>query len=313
MRPKFSLVLNPFEMSAKLPVELVPGHILRRAASEEVTRIKHETERWNPVSAGLGKFTNFYEGCWVQTTDDGSGKSFYLMEPESWRYFIIDIRDTTAFGGVNLGLHAIEAASRLSRTEIKCSVWFSDDPGVGWQNYPQHFYQEAFYGEEVEFTDDDAKLIRNIDEQLRVLKSEPVNKDIDRSLGMFGQLDMVDPDHSLYVLGLFAVIESLLTHNPKGEYDSLGHQIRTKMNLLSDRFQESIDYGPFGKHPSDTIWTKLYECRSKIAHGGPLEFTGSLQILKNLAVVGAFLRSTTKKLLRQALVEPKLLRSLRAC
>jgi len=235
------------------------------------------------------------------------------MEPESWRYFIIDIQDLSAFHGVNRGLHAIDAASRLSRTEIRCGVWFSDTPGVGWQNYPEHFYREAFYGEEVEFTDDDAKLIRIIDEQLRMLNSDSANKDIERSLGMFGQLDMVDPDHALYVLGLFAVIESLLTHNPKGEYDSLGHQIRSKMNLLSDRFQQPIDYGAFGKHPSDTIWTKLYECRSKIAHGGQLEFTASLQILKNLAVVGTFLRSTTKLLLRQALVEPKLLRSLRAC
>src|SRR4051812_14933508 len=110
MHPKFSLVLNPFKMCAPLPVELVPGHILRRATSEEVERIKSETERWNPVSAGIGRFTQFYEGRWVQNSADGSSRGFVLMEPESWRYFIIDIQDLSAFHGVNRGLHAIDAA-----------------------------------------------------------------------------------------------------------------------------------------------------------------------------------------------------------
>jgi hypothetical protein len=112
---------------------------------------------------------------------------------------------------------------------------------------------------------------------------------------------------------LFAIVESLITHDPHDQYDSLVHQIRSKMKLLGRRFRKPLDYSPFGTTSMDSIWKKLYKCRSCIAHGGKLQFDGDLKVLTNLEVVERFLLSATRSVLQQALFEPDLVLDLREC
>jgi hypothetical protein len=129
---------------------------------------------------------------------------------------------------------------------------------------------------------------------------------------MFGALAPVPRCNGLHMLGLFAVLESLLTHDAKGAYDSLTHQIRSKMVLLGKRLTKPLDYGVFGPADPATIWWKLYQVRSCIAHGGRLNFS-KLQVLKDERTAEAFLLTATKALLRHALKEPELVLDLRAC
>ena len=60
----------------------------------------------------------------------------------------------------------------------------------------------------------------------------------------------------------------LVTHDTKDDFDSLNHQISTKMTLLSKRYQRQLDYsGHFGANNHEQIWKKLYGYRSALAHG----------------------------------------------
>jgi hypothetical protein len=74
----------------------------------------------------------------------------------------------------------------------------------------------------------------------------------------------------MYCLGLFAVIESLITHNPHGDYDSLTHQVSTKIPLLERMFRKPLDYQSVDSSGTSSakIWKKLYGYRSALAHGG---------------------------------------------
>ncbi|MEI8195862.1 MAG: hypothetical protein WCI73_08140 [Phycisphaerae bacterium] len=134
-----------------------------------------------------------------------------------------------------------------------------------------------------------------------------------RAVDMYYQLLAIPEREPLHVLGLFAVIESLLTHNPNGDYDSLEHQIRKKMALLNTRFTTPLDTSHFGNAPFDTLWKKFYEYRSKIAHGAAFDFKKDLKMIQNATVAYAFLDGAAKSLLRHALKEPHLMLDLQAC
>lgn len=157
------------------------------------------------------------------------------------------------------------------------------------------------------------KEIQNI--YTKTLEVERKHPDIKRSVEMFYSLNCLSPQTDLVALGLFAVIESLITHQPKAEAgDSLRHQIKPKIPLLSNRFNEKINYSYFlDKSKKDTIWTRMYDYRSLIAHGGKIDFSGKLKILKDKKTVVTFLRGSTKLLSRHAILEPQLYIDLRKC
>lgn len=128
------------------------------------------------------------------------------------------------------------------------------------------------------------------------------------------RLKRIPYGRDLQVLGLFAIIEMLLTHNPNDREigDSLSHQISTKVPLLSARFQTPLDYSTFGTdaRPS-TIWKKLYEYRSKIAHGDVADFSGRLSLLVNQQTAITFLELAARQIVRHALNEPELVDALK--
>jgi hypothetical protein len=139
----------------------------------------------------------------------------------------------------------------------------------------------------------------------------PRYKEIAGAIGNFLSLREIETS-PLYVLGLFAIIESLLTHDPEGGYDSLGHQIKNKIPLIAKRMEKPIEYMAFGASDIAKIWSKLYAYRSAIAHGGDADFKNSLKILKSADAAKLFLESAVKRLLRYAMFEPELVCDLRA-
>jgi hypothetical protein len=69
------------------------------------------------------------------------------------------------------------------------------------------------------------------------------------------------PQHSgLKFLGYFGILESLLTHPPKPSdpCDSSTRQVRTKIALLDNRFNQKIDYSDFSGASAQTVWTKMF-------------------------------------------------------
>jgi hypothetical protein len=65
---------------------------------------------------------------------------------------------------------------------------------------------------------------------------------------------------------------------------------------------------------SDTIWAKMYELRSLLAHGRTPDFSkDKLDCLKSFQVAFDLLRDVTRSVARYALEDPQLIADLREC
>lgn len=151
---------------------------------------------------------------------------------------------------------------------------------------------------------------------------DEANPDFDfikKAIDDFFELKFVSTRRPLYVLGLFSIIEGLLT-TPQDDTtgNSLTHQIKEKLTLFGNRFPKPID---FKVHLPGTkqldfkkVVSRLYQYRSTVAHGSPIDFeTGELKDLQRHDFVCAFLRVLVRRLIVQAINEPALFRDIKRC
>jgi hypothetical protein len=139
--------------------------------------------------------------------------------------------------------------------------------------------------------------------------------DVRRLVQQLHQLEAVPSYSSLRFLGYCAMLEALLTHLPKptDPYESITRQIKKKVTLVDHRCKPRIDYSAFGGANVETIWKKMYDYRSCLAHGGTPDFESEHRILGNHDRALSLMKETVKAVLRQALIEPQLLADLREC
>jgi hypothetical protein len=126
----------------------------------------------------------------------------------------------------------------------------------------------------------------------------------------FSSLRDISNGSDLVIVGLFAIIESLITHAPRSSesLDSINHQITNKIILLRKRFSRDVlPKAYFMDATEDKIWKKLYSYRSAVAHGTPVNFDGDHQILKDRITVIKFLQDNIKELIILGLKEPEFL------
>lgn len=298
-------VENLTEVECNCPVELVPGHFLRRGSNDEISRIRELLQKGEDSMMA----TLAYE---TLRTEGGAHQE---LPQKEWKYWFIECRDTSAFTSMNGGFQAIEEASGLTDCHLRCRIMFPPAGGIMYFGHLGESALDSFdliLGRSMPLSGQIAEEIPEIHKA--IVSTTAKFEEVRRSLSLFRQVSRMRVSEHLSVLGLFSVIESLLTHNPRGgEYDSLGHQIRTKMLLLDKRFASPIDYTTFDDVPAKTVWSKLYDLRSRIAHGGQLDFKNSLKVLKDLKTSTEFLKQITKRVLRHALVEPQLILDLRNC
>jgi hypothetical protein len=306
-RKRVWFVTSNLSITLSLPVEVIPGHILRRPFDEEIARIHSLLSRFTaPHRIG-------FECDW-EASGDGKGEQSVQLPQDQWRYHVVEPPqhgDALADGSrvIDWHQHLIERAGRL------CDVEFA----VGATLFPAGSSYDSFgplaeplYGPRFRpkiFTEGHLKQLRESYDGLGRVAAR--FSDIERAADMFLALRRVQHGE-LYALGVFAIIESLLTHNPVGDYDSLTHQISTKFPLLSRRMPLPIDYSAFPDASDAQIWKMLYQYRSAIAHGSQPDFAGKLKRLKNADLVREFLDAALKALLRFALNEPRLVNDLRA-
>jgi hypothetical protein len=301
----YAFVLNNVEILSPLPFEIIPHHILRRPEITEVEKIREGLKRFG----GWIDLTMFFESRYSCNKESTTFRR--SSDPKDFRYYVIGVREEFE-APLNDGLIKIERAARLTEFELRSGFFVPRGGGFMYTGFigdakfeklPMSFQQEV--------TEDHLRDIGKTVGQLEVAcREEPRFFEI---ADTYWHLCSVPANHLLYILGLFTVIESLLTHSPHGGYDSLGHQIKSKMRLLDKRFQQPLDMSPFGTIEPDKLWSKLYEYRSRVAHGGNLEFTGELLVLKSRDTVLRFLEQATKRLLRHALWEPQLIKDLQKC
>jgi hypothetical protein len=128
-------------------------------------------------------------------------------------------------------------------------------------------------------------------------------------------LDALPSASPLLFLGYFAILESVLTHQPKktDTIDSITRQVKHKVILLDNRWQPRIDYSAFSTEKPEKIWSAMYAYRSCLAHGGEPDFRKDLCVLRDHSMALKLLKQTVRNTIRYALAEPQLIFDLRDC
>jgi hypothetical protein len=243
------------------------------------------------------------------------------LEPEDWRYWVI------TFEGTNSEIQDLESASSLLNNDLEFGFTvLGDGPefppemqgqynGLMWpRSILTYFMDIPSYEAVTGISSKDIEEIGTIYTRIKALSRE--HEAIRRALQLFDSLKSLPRRSEMVVLGLFSVMECLLTHrpDPKDPTDSLTRQIKAKMPLLSKRFDWKLDYGAFFEQADeDTVWARLYDYRSRIAHGESTTLSRNLRILRSNDKIIEFLRETAKLLLLLALREPVLLIDLKKC
>jgi hypothetical protein len=312
----FFATANYLSVTADLPIEIVPGHIFDRANAKEIDVI---TARLHEIDLGE-ILISLYSGKF-EARENGGNKSDSQSTPKmlAAHYFVIRIaleKDETEMDELRCASHAMPQnglETFLSQTTLNGEFFRT--------SYPTYLDLLKFHTPlPTVLNPEYFRLFSETFARLQAAKT--TYPSIYRSFTMFDDLRAVPQWSSMFVLGLFSVIESLLTHapDPKDPTDSLTRQIVSKARLLNNRFSENINiaetFGTMQKGTADAkhkaAWKALYGYRSSIAHGSPTR-SEEMAILKDTKTANDFLYKFTKALLRHALEEPVLLLDLQAC
>ncbi len=314
----WAFVLNQIVIEADLPFELAPDCFIKKASDEQRERI---TEALIKRVGGYSVINprQLYE-CEAIFEKDPIGSSCrYEPLPESdWRYYIVV---TNPDNGITL--NNLNYASNISDVPLELlGLYFPHNDYAGWNSAVllNHFQPTVKYPSKKVDQDslaDISEIYKSLIKTTGGLTGKTDFPEILRAIEMFDSLRLLPANSEFHVLGLFAIIEMLITHNPKLEDrgDSITHQMQSKIPLLSRRFDRQLDFSSFfGNTTEKKIWAALYKYRSALAHGGVPDFHHKdLRILKNADNAKAFLKEVVKALLRHSLQEPQLYRDLRDC
>lgn len=301
-RENYAILMNVVSLVDFEQIELAPGHIVRQATDSEIEEIPTILKRVSGFH---------YETASAFVNENLSGDVPWTGDLR-WPLYVI------AFRGNNSMFGALQDACSLSRAEPEIGPIAMQGSIQGTlynQSAQFQLLEEAPYNSNflINLSGDDIEEISKIRQLLNDHDNALI--DIKWTVRQLRNLRTLPYHSTLKFLGYFSVLESLLTHlpDPKDPYDSITRQVKKKLTLLNNRFIRKLDYSPFGNIEPEKLWVKLYKYRSKIAHGGRVQFTGDLAALGSHDQALYLLRQATKAVARQALLEPQLLLDLQEC
>lgn len=221
-------------------------------------------------------FGSHFTGSLWETRWPESGRGAYVTLPKKhWRYFVIEMSCeiesldvleqaiSIARCDLDLGLIALKVTAR--KLTLPTYVY----------RPPQLFQSLSALRNAHDSKDGISKTISKADgEHISDIYARIKSHDhsvLDLHSPFRQLLELKDLPHfsPLQILGYFAILESILTHQPAPEdrYDSITRQITRKLALLNKRWQPSLNYSDFGSATHEKIWSKMYAYRSAIAHG----------------------------------------------
>lgn len=317
MPNSFTFVLTDIEPNIEKPFEVIDGHRLRKASKKEIKKIKEVVAKYNTMP-----YLGFpYEQISVKE-DEKDGFKNIKLDKDQWRYWVI------SFEGSNHEIGDLELATTLLENDFEFGFTaIGDMPGMkeiedeysGFtfnSSVLSTFFTSEAYQKNIpkEVTKDDLEEIEPLYDAIKEHKSDYNFLEI--AFQRWKHLKSLKRDSDMIIIGLVLIIECLITHKPKQNvnYDSIKHQIKTKIPLLSKRFKRNLDYEYYFQRANpEKIWSLLYDYRSDIVHGKKAKVENKNQVLVGKDEILNFLNEATKLLLISSLFEPKLVADLKRC
>lgn len=312
--PTSAFVANRLKLNVQLPFLIAPGCVINKADEQQIEMIKLQFAS-AVAPNNLGSLVSRYE-CDLEITEmEGGGAQWKWnpLLPCDFRYYMVDTPDA---GHTSQFLHHAAGICEVPLDLVSMS--FLGKYGEGGSGLrPLSLLNYAFYGAEV-LKEVDLAALQEIGHVFKLLQAAAADAGAGerhpkamKAVEMLDQVRLLPKFSSFRVLGLFSILELLISHNPtladKG--DSITHQMKTKMPLIMRRFDRPIDLASyFGSGPAAKIWEQLYGYRSAIAHGGTPNFTDARKQrnLKDANTANRFLEDVTIAVIRNYLREPDL-------
>jgi hypothetical protein len=307
----WAFVLNPFHYDGPLPIELIPGARLARATPSQIKTIEALREKIGRAGESMA----FRHEPILQE----------IRESADWDR-ILPPRST--FWVISFDIHPSEIlkfrrASQLTDNELDLGGIFPPEqqiylPLIEFPWTMESYFDSSWRNDAQRLNVKHLLIARNLADKIQLFRQEE-NDDPAKSLVLRVYDDFIElsEDHRighLRLLGHFALIEALITHDPADSGRRLSHQVRTKMPLLMRRFYQPLvvtDF--FDLNSQEESWRLLYRVRSCFAHGENPDFDADAKSLRDLYSVFRFVREALKRLLTLALDEPQLVFDLKAC
>jgi len=332
----FAFILNPLVLiGGQDSIEIMPNYFIQKADSNQINILKNT---WPKLPASFS---------WLCSHECDYGfLGMPLQEPiklssPDWRYWVIVHKGQALDYKRKKAFFILECALLLLQNDLEIGPLFLHQSTNGYQWNPHSLYNYflSYLGgfplatqitmEEIKEIGIYHALIEDFFYKMNTITIYPkgqthnnVNEyyqenfqHIEHAIQQFIDLKALPRYSGLTIIGLFSIIESLITHLPKQNVDdSINHQIKTKIPLLRKKFRRTLDYEKyFAPANEETIWGKLYDFRSKVVHEGNEKIGKDNSVLKSLDNVTDFLKETVKLLILFAIKEPQLLTDLKKC
>lgn len=298
-----------------LPLKFSDKLVLRKASEEEVYKFRNtliENPNLFPVSTIHGERIPMYEVDHEKWNDGDKdiGWNPVNLTSDKFRYWVfednVEKNEDIGFGVLKIALKLLPVEFTIS---MECDLF-------GNTHYdPRELFQSTSNDQQLVTKCIPKVNINNFEGLLQLVNGLIKIKNKHQSLKLPFEIyfsSFILPNNSKHqLLVLFSSLESLLTHKPTDSGDSITKQLRRKINLLNNRFQNPIENI---KLPDgiklDGFIKKLYDLRSTVTHGGDYKYNS---ILKNEYEACSYLKYILKQCLIQAIKEPQLIIDLARC
>lgn len=315
MKRNFTFIPNHIEIDGGVPFELIPSFNLRKACPSEIKEIEKHLKSISSLISKMGELPYSVSYSFEEISENEVYQKTEKLDESEWKYYVVEYDDNEH--GILLSKFQLVANLSVFPLELDTfqfekngnSYIFSYSPDRAYR-----FFSDNDLTSKVHLKTDD--LIKLKERYAIMCEIETNFHGIMNSIYLFNSLRYLPKNNEYRILGLFTVLESLITHKPSSNEtgDSLTHQIKTKIPLLFKRLDDRTLIDSFYSNEKlKTLWGKLYSYRSSIAHGNQADFGKELQILKNPIEISEYLTVCIKGLILQALKEPELIQDLKQC
>lgn len=308
----FAFILNPYLYHGALPVEVRPGLALDKAAQDEREAIAGLLNELG----GLVKWGNLFRHEPIAREVRDSPAWNRKLWPRETYWVLRMTADAQP-------VQRICEASQLCDCELELGSLFPP-PGtfIPRVTFPSSFYYYAevqWRGDAQQLDIDDLRSVNSLHLRLSEFRtadqSDTARRSVVRLFDKFITVSAGKRYGDVPLLGYFALIEGLITHNPRSRSrDSITHQLSTKMPLLMKRFSRPLALGDFVEEDDPgKLWAMLYKLRSRIVHGEEGFSAIKDRQLRDMNSVFRLVRESLKRLFVLSLHEPEFLFDLKAC
>ncbi len=283
-----------------------------KASEEQVLVIKQFVDGYfhNRVFS-----TNPYEIKEIPTPDNPKSFTIEHLKKQDWNYYVLnyfdlDPSETSTFN--------VELAAKLSSLDLTLILDRRSDGSIAHHTLgPPIFYAETFAFTSKSISEADLLEIRNYYSLLKEFaKNQDQFPDIAKAHKDIIFLKGLSKRSPFKIIGVFAILELLLTTDDRQREASITSQLRSKISLLNNRSKWSVDFKKYFRGPDTLtlaiIIETLYKYRSEIAHGRPVDFTGKFQIINGDGQL-EFLMLVLKMVFLESLIDPQLVSDLKNC